>query len=210
MAVITKMEEMPRKKNRRLIELDEEAAGSLHKATVREAGLTEGMELSENAWRSLLLGPELRMAKEAALHSLGRRARTRQELIRYLRTCGYQTETAEAAAAAMEDYGYVNDGETAAAMVRSGAQAGKGRRELAQRMRLRGIDPETAQACLQDYTEDMEEEAAAGLAAGYWRRYAGEEPRKRRDKTAQALLRRGFSWQVIEPVLRRLEDQEEF
>lgn len=209
MPIVTKIEPMPRKKSRCAIWLDEEPAGSLHKSTLREASLEEGREITEAAWEELLMGPELRMAREAALYCLGRRSRTRHELVKYLTDCGYHRQTADAAAEAMEGYGYVDDAEVAAAMIRAGASGGKGKRDLAQKMRLRGIDSDLAQESLAAYTPEMEEESARSLAESYWRKYAREEPRKRRDKTAQALMRRGFSWQVIEPAIRSLDDGDE-
>lgn len=208
MAIITGITEIKGKKTRRGLELDGRPAGTLHRATVAEYALREGQELSEERLREIRLGHELKLAKEAGLYYLGRQARSRRELERYLTGKGYDPLTAGAACDAIGAYGYIDDAALSREVVRGAAARGIGRRGAAEKLRLRGLSREDAETGLGDYSPEEEEDACTRAAGAFWRRNSREEPRRRKEKTAQALFRRGFSWDTIEPVLRRLEEED--
>ncbi|MGI6317002.1 MAG: regulatory protein RecX [Christensenellales bacterium] len=209
MGIITAITDIKGKKNRRGLEIDGQPAGSLHRVTVAEYGLRVGMELSIGELGEIRLGVELRLAKDAGLYYLGRKARSRRELERYLTGKGYDPVTAAAACDAIGEYGYLDDAALSRDIVRGAAARGLGRRGAAEKLRLRGVSRENAEAGLSEYLPEEEADACARTAESLWRRNRREEPGKRREKTAQALFRRGFTWDNIEPVIRRLEEETE-
>ena len=93
----------------------------------------------------------------------------------------------------MEEVGLVDDTAYAGMLVRS-QQAGRGlaRRALAQELRRKGVDDETAQAALDEVDPHDEEERARELVAKKMRSMtglepAGADPAARRDARAQGV-----------------------
>ena len=177
--------------------LDDAFAFGLSLALAVEAGLKKGLVLTADRQRAMLAEQEGHAAKAAALASVAARARTAGELRRMLSDKGFGADVVEDTVAALEQLGLVDDAAYAAAYAR-GRFAGRGhgpsriRQDLAQR----GVSKEHIEAAL---AELAEAEDVAGRArsdaATRWAALASEpDPRKRRKKTLDFLLRRGHSF----------------
>ena len=157
-------------------------------------------------------------AREAALRILARGPRTESEIAGRLAARGYAPEAVRDAVERLRRVGLLDDRAFVRAFVRhellrrpeSGALLGA-------RLRRRGVPP----ALLQDLDAaiaedpDLEAEALAteeGRArrafAQLARKLHARDPGERRRRVEQALLRRGFSWDVIRDLIREGTEQD--
>jgi regulatory protein len=117
------------------------------------------------------LGPDAdpeRVARKILLDQLTGRARTRKELADKLAAKGVPAEIATRLLDRFEEVGLVDDGAFARTWVsqrQSAVGGGKGLapRALAQELRRKGIDDETAREALDEVDPDAEEESARAL-----------------------------------------------
>jgi len=134
---------------------------------------------------------------EKALELLSRRPHFRRELERKLQTREYSTEEVEATLARMEEYGYLNELETARAFVRQRLRRGpEGRSRLQAELGRRGAASEAASAALEELVPQDDRDLAKQAAETWLRR--GREDSK---ALARYLQRKGFSSRAIFSVL---------
>ena len=205
MAFITEIEPLFRHKKRLAIRLDEEPWAVLSQKIVKENGLQVGTEL-DGAMQEALLEADGKTAVQLCLWYLEQRAYTRAELERKLKEYGYTEENRDNAIARMMKAGYLNDAAVAEFAAEKYAGQSLGRRAVIQKLRMRGLDEETVAAAMENHDPEQEREAARALAARYWNRCAQDDPPKRKQKTAAALARKGFDWDVIRAALDALAD----
>ncbi len=177
--------------------VDGEFAFGLTLALAVEAGLKKGLALSAERQRALLTAEEGHAAKASALASVAARARTSGELRRTLSDKGFAPDTVEDTVAALEQLGLVDDAAYAVAYARGRfAGRGHGPSRIRQDLIQRGVAREHIEAAL-DALAEAEDVAgrARDDAATRWASLASEpDPRKRRKKTLDFLLRRGHSF----------------
>ena len=161
--------------------------------TVDEARLLE-LERRDRGWQ----------AREAALRLLSARPRSVAELARRLRMKGYEPEIGEEVIARLRDLGMIDDAAFAGTLVRDRVRLKpQGSRRLANELRAKGVDDETARAAIRETMdgEQTDERELARRAAEKWRPRAGEEPARARRRLHGYLARRGFDAEVIREVL---------
>jgi regulatory protein len=161
--------------------------------TVDEARLLE-LERRDRGWQ----------AREAALRLLAVRPRSAAELARRLRMKGYEPEISEEVIARLRDLGMIDDAAFAGTLVRDRVRLKpQGARRLANELRAKGVDEETARAAIRETIdgEQTDERELARRAAEKWRPRAGEEPARARRRLHGYLARRGFDSDVIREVL---------
>ncbi|HET7230820.1 MAG TPA: regulatory protein RecX, partial [Longimicrobium sp.] len=78
-----------------------------------------------------------------------------------------------------------------------------GRRRLAQELRAKGVDDETARTAIDEVMEreDASEHDLARAAAARWKPRPGEEPERARRRLHAFLARRGFGGDVVREVV---------
>jgi regulatory protein len=142
-------------------------------------------------------------ARQIVLRQLTAAPRSRSQLEQTLRRKGCPDDVATAVLDRMEDVGLVDDSAYAGMLVRS-QQAGRGlaRRALAQELRRRGVDDETAQAALEAVDPHEEEEQARALVAKRMRSMAGLDPLVQTRRLAGMLARKGYGSEVALRVVR--------
>ncbi|AEB43564.1 regulatory protein RecX [Micromonospora maris AB-18-032] len=115
------------------------------------------------------------MAREICLRQLAVRPRTRAELATVLARRGISEETADAVLDRYDEVGIIDDAAFARAWV-SSRHAGRGlaRRALANELRQRGVDGDTASAALDELDESTEAETARALVERKLRTARGE------------------------------------
>jgi len=157
----------------------------------------------------------VREAQEIALRALERTRRTRRELERRLKERGIDVIAAREALNRLERVGLIDDLEYARAFLREklGRRA-VGARMLRGQLVARGVSGAMADQVMAELasTEDAggasnrtELERAQRAAMQFARRYAGLDPRTRRQRLSAALVRRGFDYDTVSEALRALE-----
>lgn len=209
MGIITKIESLPQIKRRVAVYVDGEKQGVVSASLIRERGLAEGASLSEEDWQRLIEA-EIAPALDLSLYYLGLKSRTRHEMEAYLKRRQYAPEVIAAVMDKLKDYGFIDDEQLSQRAVDTLSRQRLGRGAIERKLRQRGVDKDLAREALNAYQPEDENENARELARTLWERYREAEPRKRWQKTAAALARRGFSWDSIQSALQNLTSGETF
>ena len=131
--------------------------------------------------------------------------RSCQALFERLLEKGAEEQDAACAVARLQELGYLDDARYGALIVRDLTARGYGKGRVRQKLREKKVDERVIQTLLETYEPDREKLAA--LAAS---RLRGKTlDRRELKRTADALFRRGFSWEEIRDVLREYEMQAE-
>ena len=192
-------------KERVSVFLDEQYAFSL--SLLRAAQLKRGQYLSEEQIKALRSQDERDKAYNRALNYLSYRPRSQAEMERYLLGKGWDEVVVCDVIDRLQQIGLVDDREFAHFWVDNRQRfRPRGRMALRYEMKTRGLGEEIIAEVLEDVDE---EQSAYELASSRARKETGLAPREFRRKLGQYLARRGFSFSVIEAVLRKIEQEME-
>lgn len=147
-------------------------------------------------------------ARERCLRLLAVRPRSAAELLGRLRNAGFSEETAGRVVSGLAEAGLVDDKEFARAWVAERLAAGAGRQKLRWELRRKGIAADLiSQEVDQRVTDEVEAEQALALAR---RRLGDRRPEgPELDRLRRLLLGRGFGFETVATVLRRLCPEQE-
>lgn len=142
-------------------------------------------------------------AKKWAMDYL-KRPHSEKELRDKLAQKGASPEDIETVVALCVDYGFVNDGEYAGMIVRHYASSGYGPGRIRMELKCRGVPPDYWEEAMEEFPEGNE--TIDRLLAA---RLRGRDisDRKERDKAANALFRKGYSWDDIRAAMERLREE---
>lgn len=192
-------------KERVSVFLDEQYAFSL--SLLRAAQLKRGQYLSEEQIKALRSQDERDKAYNRALNYLSYRPRSQAEMERYLLGKGWDEVVVCDVIDRLKQIGLVDDREFAHFWVDNRQRfRPRGRMALRYEMKAKGLGEEIIAEVLEDVDE---EQSAYELASSRARKETGLAPREFRRKLGQYLARRGFSFSVIEAVLRKIEQEME-
>lgn len=203
---ITSVERQKRSKSRVSVFVDGAYLGSVEDIVWAGSGLKAGDALDASKWEDMLTRQDAQAALDKALSHLSSRARSRAEMERYLLGRGFSEDSVKYALGKLEGYGYIDDGEYAAMLVRDRMRLKRtGRRSIAEELKRMGVGGEEASTALEQYGEEDEAASALAQAEKDMKRTAGEtDVRKRRAKVYTSLARRGFSHDLIQSTLSKL------
>lgn len=126
--------------------------GELGRYDIREGAELKAADYTEI--REVLL---FKRAQNRLLYLLQKKDYTHRELLEKLQGGGYPSDVAERAVEVMEEYGYVNDESYASRYVQCYGDR-KSRGQLKSDLLRKGIRKELAEAALEEYAPDAEEE----------------------------------------------------
>lgn len=146
-----------------------------------ESGALAGAELTEHA-------------REAILRTLTAAPKSRRQLMDAMTRKGYPSEVLEPILDRFEEVGLVDDAEYAGMIVRTRhGERGLSRRAIAQELRRKGIDDETATGALDQVDDDDEHDAARELVQRRLARTTGLDREVRTRRVVGMLARKGYS-----------------
>ena len=188
---------MPRAKGRVQVYLDGQYVFSLSKKLAPEVRLDEA--LHEDRIQELIERDQQVAAYEQALRLLSYRPRTERELrIRYAKK-GLSEQAQEAALERLKSEGLVDDAAFAESWIENRmAFRPRGAWALRSELSSKGVASETIAIALQDYDE---EDAAQRAAVEGARRYKHLSPDLFRRRLSAYLSRRGFTYQMVTPLV---------
>ncbi|NTV35919.1 MAG: regulatory protein RecX [Anaerolineaceae bacterium] len=203
---ITALKVQRRNPNRINVYLDGEFAFGLSRLVA--AWLSVGQKLSDEKRASLLHQDTVEVAYLRALNLLSYRARSQAEIEKRLIDKGFTSEDVEVVLERLVQYGFVNDQRFAADWVENRSTfRPRGRRLLTMELRQKGIDEEQIDAALQTVSE--ESDLAYQAAVKYMRKISDADWLKFRQKLGGFLGRRGFSYQVIAEITRKVWEEQQ-
>ena len=194
---IARIEPSKHKKGRILVFFEDESLLKVTEAELLHFALKAGQEVSPETLTALKAAGERSAWKETGAAMTGRRMLSRKEVKDRLIKKGAEEQEAEETAEWLEELGAVDDAAYAGVIVRHYAALGYGPGRIRQEFVKRGIAKELWEEALTqlgDPTAAIERFVESKMRTG---------EKKERKKIADALLRRGFSWNDIRPVLNR-------
>jgi regulatory protein len=203
MPTITKITEQKRRKNRRSVYVDGKFAFGCNVNVVAKFRLVEGMAVTGEMLTAIEQGELRQECFDRAMKALERRLHSRAELAKKLARDEYPPELVGRVLDQLEELGYVNDQRFAETRAESAARhkhhgQNRARMELAKR----GVDRETARQAIENVYDQHDSAATArDLASRKMRSLSSLEPAVARRRLYGMLLRRGFDYDTIKPVV---------
>jgi regulatory protein len=186
--------------------VDGECAFDIGLELAVEAGLAPGVQISSDELASLIARDRVLKAREVALRYLSDQARTAVEVRRALGRRGFDGVVVDQVLDYINSHGYVDDAAYARAYVRSRfAGRGYGPARLRDELLRRGVDRALVDEVITEMAgEESLADAAGRLASSRWRSLdAVTDPRRRRQRTLEYLVRRGYSYDVAREAVER-------
>lgn len=132
------------------------------------------------------------------------------EILKKLVEKGYEKELADDIIAALESKGILNDTKLSRETVKWGIQGKRlGRLRLQFELKKRGIQSEQIQDALSDYSKETESGLAKTLAEEKWVKLQKIEPKLRKKRIYDFLIRRGFNFELSREVIENIETSNE-
>ena len=213
MPIINKISEQKRPPNRRNVYLDGAFAFGVKLNVVARFRLREGMSLTAEQVTDIERGEVRQEAFDQATKFLGQRRHSRAELHKKLMRREYGERVIEEVLNDLERLGYIDDKRFATAKALSAAQhKHHGKRRAAVELIKAGVKGETARRALEDVYDGHDSMAVARQLA---RKKAPSlqklDPVVARRRLVGMLLRRGFTYEDIRPVIDQVlgRDQDE-
>jgi regulatory protein len=204
MPVITAIEVQKKNPRRVNIYIDDQFAFGL--ARIVAAWLKVGQQLTNEKIASLKIEDAREQALQKALHFLGYRARSVNEVRKNLQKHEIPDVVIEDTLIKLQNNGLIGDEDFAKAWVENRSTfRPRGRRALALELRQKGLSDNIIQTTL-DETVD-EEALALDAARKYARKLEKLERLEFRKKLSGFLARRGFSYEVTSPVTRQVWEE---
>jgi regulatory protein len=197
---ITALKVQKRNPRRVNVYLDGEFAFGLERAAA--AWLRIGQELSDEKIAQLLAEDEGEKAYQQALKLLSYRPRSEAEVRKKLEPHGVAENMIDDVMERLRCIGLIDDNRFAQEWVDNRSEfRPRSRRALAIEMRQRGLDDESINQAIEGLDDDL---LAYQAALKHSRRLNGLEWRVFRQKMTGFLARRGFNYEVIAPVVKRV------
>lgn len=201
MAKITSIEIQKKNPQRVNIHLDGHFAFGLSRVTA--GWLRVGQELTEERIAALKEEDARETALQQALRLLGYRPRSVSEIREHLQKHAVRDVVIEQTIARLQETGLLDDRQFAEAWVENRSVfRPRSRRMLALELRRKGLPDELIQQAVRQSAD--EQTLARQAAQKYLRKVQGFDWPTFRAKLGGFLVRRGFSYEVIDPVLRSL------
>jgi regulatory protein len=205
---VTNLKSQVRDPERVSVFIDEQFSFGISLEIVLAEGVRVGEVLDTERVKALVAKDEVGRATGAALNLLARRPRSSQEVRTRLKQRGFAEPAVDEALTRLEGWNYIDDADFARYWVENReANRPRGKRMLEQELRHKGVDREVARTAI-DAAEPDEFAAALDLANAKLRSYANLDPQVARRRLVGFLGRRGYGFDVIGPVLRRVFDED--
>src|SRR5699024_35528 len=205
MAIITKITQQKRDPERFNIFLDEKYAFSVHESVLVKFELSKGKALEDWAISDMVYEDEIQKAFNRALHYLGFRMRSEQEVKDKLAEIGYGQAVMLEAIVKLRRLGFVNDEAFARAFVETQKKtSGQGPKAIQNKHQHKGIAKPLQEQILSEYASDEQSEIARKMAEKENRKNKIESPQQKERRIQQSLLRKGFSYEMIKEALSSL------
>lgn len=203
MPLITQIKTTRRRPDRRSVYLDGAFAFACHLNVIARFGLREGLTLSENDLIRIRQGEVRQECFDRALKYLEKRLHSRKELTDKLRRQEYPPDLIESVMDQLSQMGYVNDKRFAEIRLEAAAHYKKqGPHRARSELIKKGIEPELARRTTEQVYESHDNmKVARELARKKLASLSGLEPQQARRRLYAMLLRRGFDYNTIRPVV---------
>ncbi|GAB6136949.1 RecX family transcriptional regulator [Halanaerobaculum tunisiense] len=206
---ITKIEAQQNNAQRCSLFVDGEFLLGIDAKLIAEYDLSTGQRMTENLVDQLLAEEELATAKQAAFRLLSYRQRSRQEFKERLAQKGFANSVIQQVVTVLDRLDYIDDRDFAASWIQDRITRGFGPYRIRKQLQEKGVSSQIIEEEIeQEYNFDLEYQLASKLAAKKKGRYDNLSLWKQKGKLKQVLQRKGFSFEVIDLVLKDVLEEE--
>jgi regulatory protein len=205
-AIITKVEMQKRNKHRYNIYIDDQYAFSVHEDVLIKHRLLKGESVTADRMQAVVHDEERSDAYMKAIRFLGTRPRTVKEVQMKLQSAGYEQPVIEETLRRLSEQQYIDDKQFAKQWTEHRIHSQrKGKAYIRQELLHKGVDRELVQEALQHIDPDEELSSAIEIGGKKWRQTSGQLAERQR-KTMAFLLRRGFSADIVQQAVRKINE----
>ena len=190
-------------------ETDEGASIAVRRAHFDRMPLREGDEADLAEYEKAVAALQENDCYEAALTLLDRSEKSARQVTDRLVRAGYVPKAARRAVARLVKNGLIDDARYAKRIAENAQASAAGVYALRRKLMGKGMDEETVEEALRGFDGEQQRAAAAKAAESCARRYEKLPPREAERKLAQALVRRGFSWEAAQCAARERFGEDE-
>ncbi len=204
MALITKIEAQKNNKDRYSIFIDDAFAFGIHVDVLVAHGLRKGMELTQDEIEGLVYDEATKKAVLAGIKHISYKQRTTKEVADKLKLLEYEESQVELALEKLKEMGFLDDLRYAQEFVDT-RKIRYGRKRIFLELRKRGICEQVAEQVL-DQQIDLDDTYAQALEMGRkkYGQCGGLEAAKAAARVQGMLLRKGYSYDVVNRVIKEL------
>ena len=162
-----------------------------------ELNVRPGVEIDPEKMQQQVVLLQYPRGLNLAVRMLAGRACSMGEIDRKLKACHYDREVCELVLYKLEKEGFLNDAEFSSQWIhyRSGQQYGS--RRIRQELKAKGVSEEQIDKAMEDCDDEESLSQAVVYAQKKLRQQkAGDDPVRTRQKVIQALVRRGYDWDI--------------
>lgn len=203
---ITRLERQKKNKHRINVFLNDEYAFAVHEDIIVKYRLIKGKMISDEDLEELLLADEVKRAEYYGIRYLGVRPRTEMELIKHLHDKGFTDETIHQVCDTFLEKNYLDDRQFAHQWVMERMYLKpRGRNLLRHELNKKGVKPEVIDGALDEISLKEEIEVAKKIVLKKYPHPSFTNGMEMRNKIGPFLQRKGFTYEVIVPVLEQLK-----
>ncbi len=201
---ITAIEIQKNSPSRCSIFINDEFFYGVDRETIAKLNLKEGQEIEHKALKKVIYEEEFKRAKSYAFKLLSYRARSQQEIIDRFKKKNYNSSIMQKVIEHLKALNFINDKNFAYAWAQSRlAIKPAGKQRLRQELWQKGIAKEIIEEVISSvYQKGEEEKLAKELVQRKYKIYQNLDNLAFKRKMERFLLRRGFSYEVIEGVIK--------
>lgn len=195
---------VPLQKGRSKIYIENDFAFVLYKGEICKYGISENAILKEEDYREILTEILPKRARNRALNLLDKKDYTTEEIRRKLREGLYPEEIIEDAVLWLTDLGFLDDERYAMRYVEL-HYSSDSKRNILQKLSLRGIGKDVILSSLDAYEAEHPDSGERETLLAYMQRKninPCEMSQEEIYKKQAALMRKGFSYEIISDVFR--------
>lgn len=202
MGVITKISVQQKRTDRYNIFLDEQYAFSVDEAVLIQFNLKKGMEITDQLKAEIAARDDIHKGINTAIHFLSIRMRSEKEVRDHLTKKEIDEAAIDEVIQSLYQMSYLNDREFAKAYVNTQINTtDKGPSVVERELKERGIKGSIIQEVMAKFDHGIQLEKVLSLAEKYKRKYSKDSARMQKQKTEQALMRKGYGWEVIQEAI---------
>lgn len=186
------------------VRFDDDTYINVDISLAEEKNLKEGIEIDDEGAFALEDESDFRRCTSRALYYLSQSGKSEKALYDRLIKAGFSKTATDKTVERMKQLSYINDDDYAAGQSVKLSQAGFSKRETINRLIKAGISPDKAKEVC-DFDSDTEKEKIRRLLEKKYKDKLSSPENVQ--KTAQALLRRGFVFSDIRAVLKDFDSR---
>lgn len=210
MQAISKIARQKNNPERYNIYLNDQYAFAVDESTLIKFGLTKGKVLDQFEIDEITYEDEIAKAFNRALNFLSFQMRSEYEVKKKLLDIGFGEAVTIEAIRKLEKLGFLNDETYSKALLETKKKtAKKGPKAIKQDLIKKGIDKKTQEKVLNTFTYEDQLEIAKDLARKTVKSNAIKTPSQVKQKIQELLMRKGYSFDIINQILDQIDLQRE-